>query len=291
MNQSQVLEEFANKHFVEVGSAKVCYRKTGEGPALILFHGYPLSGHTWRKLIPELSQRFTCYAFDLVGLGVSTSPEEEDYSSPGEGKVIQGALHALGVSSYALLGNDSGGWVAREVALLAPERVTRFVLTNTEIPNHRPPWVWFYQLLARVPGGSRLFQFMLSLKLWRHSVIGFGACFQNKELIEGEFFREYLAPLLTSHERIKRALQFLVTMKFSRVDEFKELHSKLTMPVAFVWGSDDPTFPEDSAREMSSQFPNVVGFTSIPQGKLFMHEEFPDIVVKPIMEYLTGVKS
>lgn len=287
MNQSQVLKEFTNRHFIEVGEARVCYRKVGEGPALVLFHGYPLSGQTWQYIIPELSQRFTCYAFDLVGLGNSTSSNDEDFTSPGEGKVFQKALRALGVSSYALLGNDSGGWVAREVAMLEPERVTRFVLTNTEIPDHRPPWVWFYQLLARVPGCSFLYRLMLTSKLWRHSVIGLGAGFQNLDLIEGEFFKEYLAPLLESQERISRALQFLVSMKFSRVDEFKELHSKLTMPVGFVWGSDDPTFPEASAREMTSQFPNVVGFVSIPQGKLFMHEEFPETVVRAIIEFLT----
>lgn len=290
MKRSQVLDEFVNRHFVDVGAASVCYSKAGEGPALVLFHGYPLSCQTWRKIIPELSKQFTCYAFDLVGLGNSTSRNEEDFSSQGEGKVFQRALHVLGVSSYALLANDSGGWVAREVALLEPERVTRFVLTNTEIPNHRPPWVWFYQLLARLPGGSSLFQLMLTSKLWRHSVMGFGGCFQNRDLIEGEFFKGYLAPLLDSRDRINRALQFLVSMKFQRVDEFKELHRKLTMPVGFVWGSDDPTFPEGSAREMATQFPNVLGFTSIPKGKLFMHEEFPEIVVKPILEFLTGMK-
>lgn len=288
MQQSQVLEEFVNKHFVEVGDAKVCYRKAGEGPALVLFHGYPLSGLTWRKFIPELSKHFTCYAFDLVGLGDSNSPNDDDFSSQGEGKVFQQALSALGVSSYALMGNDSGGWVAREVALLEPERVTRFVLTNTEIPDHRPPWVWFYQYIAQVPGGSRLFRFMLSLRVWRRSVIGFGGCFQNLDLIDGEFFKLFLAPLLASHERIVRALKFLVTMDFGRVDEFKELHGKLTMPVAFVWGSDDPTFPEEHARPMATQFPNVTQFTSIPRGKLFLHEEFPEIVLKQIVEFLMG---
>jgi pimeloyl-ACP methyl ester carboxylesterase len=291
MNQSQVIEEFADEHFIEVGDAAVCYRNAGTGPALVLMHGYPLYSSTWRKILPELSQRFTCYAFDMVGLGNSTSSDDEDYSSQGEGKVIYRALSALGITSYALLANDSGGWVAREVALLEPERVTRFVLTNTEIPNHRPPWVWFYQLLAKVPGGSYLFRLMLNSRTWRRSTIGFGGGFQNRDLIDGEFYKYYLAPLLASHERIHRALKFLVSMKFRRVDEFKELHAKLTMPVGFVWGSDDPTFPEKSAREMATQFPNVIGFTSIPKGKLFMHEEFPETVVKPIVEYLTGVAS
>jgi pimeloyl-ACP methyl ester carboxylesterase len=288
MQQAQALKEFADKYFVEVGDAKVCYRKVGAGPALVLFHGYPLFSLTWRKIVPELAKHFTCYAFDLVGLGDSTSPNEEDFTSQGEGRVFQQALAALGVFSYALMGNDSGGWVARELALLEPERVTRFVLTNTEIPEQRPPWVWFYQYLAEVPGGSYLFRCMLSLRIWRRSVIGFGSCFENLDLIDGEFFDLFLAPLLATHERIKRALKFLVTMDFRRVDEFKELHGKLIMPVAFVWAADDPAFPEEYARQMATQFPNVAQFTSIPKAKLFMHEEFPEHVLQSVIEFLTS---
>jgi pimeloyl-ACP methyl ester carboxylesterase len=60
------------------------------------------------------------------------------------------------------------------------------------------------------------------------------------------------------------------------------------MPTAFVWGKDDPTFEEPSAREMAKQFPNVVSFTSIPKAKLFLHEEFVGEVLPPVLEFLTG---
>ena len=58
-------EELLDRKFLEIGTARVCYRKVGEGPALVLLHGYPLSGLTWRKIILGLSRSFTCYAFDL----------------------------------------------------------------------------------------------------------------------------------------------------------------------------------------------------------------------------------
>jgi len=114
LQETNVAGAFRTKRFVDVGSARVCYREAGNGPALVLLHGFPLSGMTWRGLIPELSKRFTCYALDLVGLGDSTSSDNVDFSSRGQGVVMQQALRALGVSSYALMGNDTGGWVARE---------------------------------------------------------------------------------------------------------------------------------------------------------------------------------
>jgi haloalkane dehalogenase len=256
------------------------------GPALVLFHGYPLSGLTWRKIVPEIGKHFTCYAIDAVGLGHSSSSDAPDFSSQGQARVFSAALRALGISSYAMLANNSGGWIARELALLEPERVRQIVLTNTEIPGHRPPWIWFYQWLARVPGGTHIFQRMLASRAWRRSGMGFGGCFENPELIEKELGEDFLVPLMISRRRIALALRFLFSMKFERVDRFEVLHGDLTMPVAFVWGAADPTFPEPLARKMASQFPNVVEFRSIPRGKLFMHQEFPEAVAQAVLQVL-----
>ena len=276
MTQSQVAGDFGTEQFIDVGQARVCYRKTGQGPALVLLHGFPLSGLTWRKVVPALAQRFTCWAPDLVGLGDTTSPIAADFASEGQAIVLQRALRALNVSSYALMGNDTGGWIARELALLEPESVTCLVLTNTEIPGHRPPWIPLYQTLAPLPGASLVFRQVLASRFMRRSRMGFAGCFEDLDLIDGEFHELFLAPLLAAPDRVSSLAQFLVQMRFARLDRFAELHRKLTMPVALVWGAADPTFPETTARAMTSQFPTVAGFHSIPRGKLFIQEEFPD---------------
>lgn len=287
MTPAEVAEEFRTKHFVEAGQARVCYRKTGQGPALVLLHGFPLSGLTWRRIVPALAQRFTCYALDLVGLGDTTSRVPSDFSSEGQGAVFQGALRALDVSSYALLGNDTGGWIARELALLEPERVTRMVLTNTEIPDHRPPWIPLYQTLALLPGASFVFRQVMASRRMRRSPMGFGGCFTDLDLIDGEFVDLFVRPLLAAPSCLSSLVQFLVQMKFARLDRFAELHGKLTMPVAFLWGAADPTFPEPRARAMTSQFSDVAGFESIPNGKLFTQEEFPDELAALAIDYLS----
>ena len=83
-------------------------------------------------------------------------------------------------------------------------------------------------------------------------------------------------------------MRFLRRMKFSRLDEFKHLHAELTMPTLFIWGADDPIFPEARAREMVPQFGNVAGFHTVPNAKLFFYEEQPEEVARLIDHFVSG---
>lgn len=271
---------------ISVGSASVRWRKDGSGPAIVFLHGFPLAGATWDTVIEQLRERFTCYTLDLIGLGRSHSTAPEDYSSPGQGRAFQAALSALGVGAYALVGNDTGGWIARELALIDSERVTKLILTNTEIPGHRPPWIPMYQALAHVPKFGNLIGVFLSSRAFRRSPLAFGGCFYDLNHIDGDFHRLFVDPLINQSGRLDGAMQFLRQMKFTRLDQFEHLHRQLTMPTLFIWGANDPTFPEPRARAMLPQFPNVAGFHSIANAKLFVYAEHPQQVAALIRDFM-----
>jgi haloalkane dehalogenase len=269
-----------------VGEASVHWRKDGRGPALVLLHGFPLSGRTWDKVLSHLRDHFTCYTPDLIGLGQSHSAADDDYSSPGQARALKGALSELRLDSYALVGNDTGGWIARELALIDRQRVSRLILTNTEIPFHRPPWIPMHQALAQVPGFGAVIRQLLRSSAFRRSPLAFGGCFHDLAHLEGDFHERFVEPLIASDERLGGAFRFLRRMKFARLDEFKSLHRELTMPTLFIWGANDPTFPEPRAREMVGQFPNVAGFHAIENAKLFVYEEHPREVARLIGSFL-----
>jgi len=268
-----------------VGAAAVRWRRDGTGPAIVFLHGFPLSGRTWDGVIARLRDRFTCLTLDLIGLGESQSSSADDHWSPGQARSFARVLAEIGVSSYALVGNDTGGWIARELALIDP-RVSSLVLTNTEIPFHRPPWIPTYQALVHAPGAGLVLRQLLRSRAFRRSPLAFGGCFHDPDLLDGEFHRLFVEPLIVSPIRMAGAVEFLRRMKFARLDDFSRLHRELAMPTLFVWGADDPTFPEARARAMVAQFTNVAGFHSIPRAKLFVYEEHPQAVADLIGEFV-----
>ena len=267
-----------------VGEASVHWRRDGSGPAIVFLHGFPLSGETWDAVIAGLRDRFTCWTLDLIGLGRSRSASDADHASEGQARAFRATLRQLALQSYALVGNDTGGWIARELALIDRDRVSRLVLTNTEIPLHRPPWIPLYQALAHVPGSGTVFRQLLRSSAFRRSPLGFGGCFHDPGHLDGVFHERFVAPLIASMDG---ALEFLRRMSFARLDEFKTLHYELTMPTLFIWGADDPTFPEARAREMLPQFPNLAGFHPVADAKLFFYEEHPQEVARLIGGFLS----
>ena len=276
----------ASEGTTAVGAASVRWRREGQGPAVVLLHGFPLSRRTWDAVVARLRERFSCLALDLIGLGDSRSSASADHSSPGQARAFQAVLTQLDVGPYALVGNDTGGWIARELALIDAPRASRLVLTNTEIPRHRPPWIPLYQRLARVPGYGAAMQQALRSRAFRRSPLGFGGCFHDPRRLDGDFHRRFVEPLIESRERIEGAMEFLRQMDFRRLDEFETLHARLEIPVLFLWGADDPTFPEARAREMARQFPKVAGFQTVRDAKLFLHEERPAEVAGAIASFL-----
>ncbi|MBI3782314.1 MAG: alpha/beta hydrolase [Deltaproteobacteria bacterium] len=277
--------DFVSEGNSRCDTASVHWRKIGSGPAIVFLHGFPLSGRTWDEVIRPLSPHFTCYTLDLIGLGESFGSVDVDYSSQGQARAFQATLSQLGVTPYTLVGNDTGGWIARELALIDRQRVARLVLTNTEIPLHRPPWIPMYQVMAQVPGAAIVFQRLLRSRWYLRTTLGFGGCFYDLAHIDGEFHERFVAPLLASRQRIEGLLRFLRNMKFARLDEFKDLHRQLDMPTLFLWGADDAIFPEVHARAMVEQFPQVAGFHSIAKAKLFFYEEQPLQVAQQIEEF------
>jgi pimeloyl-ACP methyl ester carboxylesterase len=274
--------------FQAVRNAEIAYRKFGSGKPLLLVHGWPLSGATWRKLLPVLSQRFTCYAVDLPGAGQTRWTRQTDFKFKGQAENLKAFAEGLGLSSYAVLAHDTGATIARQLALIDPDRVERLVALGTEIPNHRPPWIPLFQKLTALPGSRFQFQLLMRSRTFLRSSMGFGGCFEDPALLEGEFHECFIQPLIDSGERLDGQIRYLRGIDWALVDSLAERHAQIRCPVLLLWGEHDPVFPVDRARQMATQLPTCKGFELIPKARLFAHEEQPELVAKKALEFFSA---
>ncbi|USI74643.1 alpha/beta fold hydrolase [Sphingomonas morindae] len=106
----------------------------GDGPPIVLLHGFPQSWWEWRKVMPLLADRFSVVALDLRGAGFSDCPAD-GYDKATLAKDVHAAMRALGHERYAVCGHDIGGMVAVAVAATHRDTVTHLAVLDVPLPG------------------------------------------------------------------------------------------------------------------------------------------------------------
>ncbi|HEV7973597.1 alpha/beta hydrolase [Amycolatopsis sp.] len=101
----------------------------GDGPPLLLLHGYPQTHLIWHRVAPELASEFTVVVADLRGYGDSDKPDT-GYSKRLMARDQLLVMRALGFERFAVAGHDRGGRVAHRLALDSPEAVTALAVLD-----------------------------------------------------------------------------------------------------------------------------------------------------------------
>ena len=133
------------------------YVKMGEGPLLILLHGWPQTWYEWHKVMPALASKFTVVAPDLRGLGLSEKTQT-GYDKHTIATDVAALIKHLGERSAIVVGHDMGGKVAYVLGLLYPELVTKLIMVDCMPPgteNMDPAkggmWHYGFHMAAEFP--------------------------------------------------------------------------------------------------------------------------------------------
>ena len=121
--------------FVETNGTRLHYVSGGQGPALVLLHGWPSSWREWRKIMPSLAASGrTVIAPDLRGTGDSDKPED-GYDKRNIADDLRGIVRAHGADTIDLVGTDIGAMVAFGWALHYPAEIRHLILAETLLPG------------------------------------------------------------------------------------------------------------------------------------------------------------
>jgi pimeloyl-ACP methyl ester carboxylesterase len=122
--------------YIETGDLRQHAVIGGEGPPLLLVHGWPETWYAWRLLMPALAREFEVIAVDQRGIGLSDKPEA-GYDAGTLADDLVALMDALGHERFAVVGHDTGFAISYALAADHPDRVDRVALA--EIPG--PPGV------------------------------------------------------------------------------------------------------------------------------------------------------
>jgi haloacetate dehalogenase len=117
---------------VEVAGNAIFVRIYGNGPAILLVHGFPRTSLMWRLLAPKLAEGHTVICADLRAYGKSETPATTDdhfpYSKRAMAKELVDVMEKLGFPTFTLVGHDRGGRVSYRMALDHPTKVERLAV-------------------------------------------------------------------------------------------------------------------------------------------------------------------
>ncbi len=121
-------------HRIQISGAEINLARGGDGPPVLLLHGYPQTHAMWNAVAPRLVESFTVVAADLRGYGDSSKPPGGDdhaaYSKRTMARDMVEVMQHLGFESFAVVGHDRGGRVAHRLVLDHQDRVTKAALLD-----------------------------------------------------------------------------------------------------------------------------------------------------------------
>ncbi len=134
--------ETFTSHYIQAGDVRLHAVIGGDGPPLLLIHGWPQSWYQFRLIMPALAQNFEVIAAEQRGMGLSDKPQDGYDTGTVAGDLVR-LMEALGHQHFAVYGTDTGMLTAYALAADHPERVDRLVVSEAPLPGvlGSPPFV------------------------------------------------------------------------------------------------------------------------------------------------------
>ncbi len=233
----------------------------GNGDAIVLIHGFPLTREIWNAEASDLAQTHRVIRLDLRGMGRS-SVTDGPYLMETLAADIAAVLDALSVDRATIVGHSLGGFVALAFARMYTERVTRLGLICSRLGADSPEIAGFRNDLADRLERENSIEPAVEAYISR--------IFSNATLRNDSSLIERVRAIARTNE--PRGAAAMLRGMAQRVDSY-DIAAELQMPVLIVAGAGDKVVPLDEAEEMRRAFPAAHLRVMESSGHLPMLEE------------------
>jgi pimeloyl-ACP methyl ester carboxylesterase len=220
----------------------VAYQRTGNGPALVLLHGFIVDSRSWELQIKSLSKYFTIIAWDAPGTGQSDDPPDI-FTISDWADVLSRLLDSCGIEKAHILGLSWGGILAQEFYHRHADRVSSLVLADT--------YAGWQGSLPKSTAEQRL-----------------ASCLRDASLPPAEFVPKYLPGMFSDSSR-KETQEKMTTimsdfhpagfrlMAMSSNIDTRKILPTIELPTLLIWGELDKRSPISVAHQMLAAIPGA----------------------------------
>lgn len=231
---------------VDGGKVRVHYVDVGEGPAVVLIHGFASSLVVWDDVIKVLAKNHRVIAMDLKGFGWTDRPEG-DYSPPAQARIVKALLDARGVKTASVVGHSWGASVALAFALAEPTRVTKLALYSAWAFEDQLPTFVVWSRAALI--GEALFRLFYTERPEDWIV----RAYHDKRYIN---YQLVTAVSEAMHRPGARAAG-LAVVRGQRYAALEQRYRSIEQPTLIMWGREDRVSLVGFGKRLAAELPNA----------------------------------
>lgn len=287
-----MFEGFESKR-ISTSETEINVKVGGDGPPLLLLHGYPQTHVIWHKIAPKLAERFTVVATDLRGYGDSGKPatdaDHSTYSKRAMAADQVEVMSAFGFEKFSVVGHDRGGRVAHRMVRDFSDRIdkiavldiaptaTMYGATDKQFATAYYHWFFLIQpngLPEHLIGCDPEFYLSQKMTAWGKA----------KEGITKEAFAEYLRCFSDPATIHATCEDYRASAGIDLEHDAANAGEKITNPLLVLWGQDGFV---GSAYDVLGTWRDVatdVSGHAVPGGH-FLPEEAPDETLQALLGF------
>jgi epoxide hydrolase 4 len=278
--------------YAQLGDVRLHYVEAGDGPLVVLLHGFPEFWFGWRRQIPALAEAgFRVVAPDMRGYNLSSRPADvAAYAIDLLAADVRDLIRERGADRAFLVGHDWGGGVAWATAINHPEVVERLAILNAPHPRRmlqglrRPrqlarSWYMFLFQLPWLP------ERLLSARRWsglRRALEG--------DARPGAFTEQDIAHYVEAWSQPGATMAMLNYYRaaFRQRRHASERSGAVAAPTLVIWGERDRALGAELAEPDHADVPNLDRVVRLPDASHWVQHDEPEQVGQLLIEFFGG---
>ena len=293
------MSEDLNHEYVRANGIRFHCVTAGDGPLVLLLHGFPEFWYAWRHQIPALSERYRVVAPDLRGYGDTEKPRRvADYRTGVLAADVAALVDALGHKKAHVVGHDWGGGVAWITATDHPEIVDKLVVLNCPHPRvfakalrsnlrqlGRSWYMFFFQLPWLPEAVFRLAPRQVVDRMFRRMAV-------RKDTFTEEDLRQFREALQKPGALTAAINYYRATFRnFRAMRELEQSAKQIAAPTLLVWAENDVALGKELTYGMEPLFSSTFRIHYVPNCSHWVNEEQPDLVNRLLLDFLGDTQA